>query len=284
MDNPDLLSSFMDLTIAAAGLVVLLLGYRAASEVSFRSQRFALRFLLLAVVIGVLAGAVEGVYGLFLQGMVPQAVVELAVEGPAGLLVMACVATAIYLVYRSDKGEMASLRRLAVTDTLTNLSNQRFFRRAASRRFETSVRQGSPLACLMFDVDEFKAYNDRFGHEAGNAVLQCVARVLRDCARADDLVSRYGGDEFVVLINSSLDEAVYVAERISEGVGTHCSPGRDPSLFRPVTISVGVAVPSGSTRTLENLVEAADKELYRAKRAGKNVVSSTGDWESTGTQ
>jgi diguanylate cyclase (GGDEF)-like protein len=284
MDNPDLLGSFMDLTIAAAGLVVLLLGYRAASELSFRSQRVALRFLLLAVAIGVLAEAVEGVHGLFLQSMVPQAVIELAVEGPAGLLVMTCVATAIYLVYRSNKGEVASLRRLAVTDTLTNLSNQHFFRRAASRRFENFVRQGSPLACLMLDVDEFKAYNDRFGHEAGNAVLQCVARVLRESVRADDLVSRYGGDEFAELINSSLEEAVYVAERIREGVETHCTPGRDPSLFRPVTISVGVAVPSSSTRTLENLVEAADKELYRAKRAGKNGVSATGDWESTGTE
>jgi diguanylate cyclase (GGDEF)-like protein len=284
MDNLDLLDSFMDLTIAAAGIVVLILGYRAASELSFWSQRFALRFLLLAVVIGVLAAAVEGVYGLFFRGKVPQAVVELAVEGLAGLLVMACMATAIYLLYRSNKGEMDSLRRLAVTDTLTNLSNHYFFRRAATRRFEGSVRQGSPLACLMLDVDEFKAYNDRFGHEAGNVVLQCVARVLRESARADDLVSRYGGDEFVVLINSSLDEAVYVAKRIREGIEIHCSPGRDPSLFRPVTISVGVAVPSGSTKTLENLVEAADMELYRAKRAGKNVVSATGDWESTGTQ
>jgi diguanylate cyclase (GGDEF)-like protein len=284
MDNPDLLSSFMDLTVAAAGLVVFLLGYRVASKVSFRSQRVALRFLLLAVAIIGLAGAAEGVNGLFLEGMFPRAIVELALEGPAGLLVMACVLVAIYLVYRSDKGEVASLRRLAVTDPLTNLSNQHFFRRAASRRFETSVRHGSPLACLMLDVDGFKAYNDRFGHEAGNAVLQCVARVLQESARADDLVSRYGGDEFVVLINSSLEEAVYVAERIREGVETNGSPGRNPSLLRPVTISVGVAVPSVSTRTLEDLVEAADEELYRAKRTGKNAVSATGDWESTGTE
>ena len=262
----------MDLTVAAA------------ASLSFRSQRFALRLLLLAVAIIGLAGAAEGVNGLFLEGMVSRPIVELALEGPAGLLVMACVLAAIYLVYRSDKGEVASLRRLAVTDPLTNLSNQHFFRRAASRRFETSVRQGAPLACLMLDVDGFKAYNDRFGHEAGNAVLRFVARVLRESARADDLVSRYGGDEFVVLVNSSLGEAVRVAERIREGVEVRGSPGHDPSLLRPVTISVGVAVPSVSTGTLEDLVEAADEELYRAKRTGKNAVSAFGDLESTGTE
>jgi diguanylate cyclase (GGDEF)-like protein len=284
MDDTELLGPSMDLTVAAVAIVVFLLGYRVASRLSIRSQRFALRLLLVAVAIIGLAGATEGVNGLFLEGMVPRSIIELALEGPVGLLVMACVLAAIYLMYRSDKGEVASLRRLAVTDPLTNLPNQHFFRRAASRRFETFTRHGAPLACLMLDVDGFKAYNDRFGHEAGNAVLQCVARVLRESARADDLVSRYGGDEFVVLINSCLDEAAYAAERIREGIETHCTPGRNPSLYRPVTISLGVAVPSDSTSTLENLVEAADKELYRAKRAGKNGVSAAGDWESTGTE
>jgi diguanylate cyclase (GGDEF)-like protein len=283
MGNPVLLGPLMDLTVAAAAIVVFLLGYRAASRVSIRSQRFALRLLLVAVTIIGLVGAAEGVNGLFLEDMVPRWIVELALEGPAGLLVIACVLAAIYLVYRSDKGEVASLRRLAVTDPLTSLPNQHFFRRAASRRFETYLRHGAPLACLMLDVDGFKAYNDRFGHEAGNAVLRCVARVLQESARADDLVSRYGGDEFVVLINSNLDKAVYVAERIRKGVEAHGSPNHDPSLLRPVTTSVGVAVPSVSTRTLEELLEAADEELYRAKRTGKNVVSAPGEWESKRT-
>jgi len=268
MDNPVLLGPLMDLTVAAAAIVVFLLGYRAASRVSIRSQRFALRLLLVAVTIIGLVGAAEGVNGLFLEDMVLRWIVELALEGPAGLLVIACVLAAIYLVYRSDKGEVASLRRLAVTDPLTSLPNQHFFRRAASRRFETYLRHGAPLACLMLDVDGFKAYNDRFGHEAGNAVLRCVARVLQESARADDLVSRYGGDEFVVLINSNLDKTVYVAERIRKGVEAHGSPNHDPSLLRPVTTSVGVAAPTASTRTLGEALAAADEEMNPAKRTG----------------
>jgi diguanylate cyclase (GGDEF)-like protein len=283
MDNPELLGHLMDLTVAAAAIVVFLLGFRPASRLSIRSQRFAVRLLLVAVAIFGLARVAEGVNGLFLEGMVPRSIVELALEGPAGLLGIACVVAAICLVYRSDKGEVASLRRLSVTDPLTNLPNQHFFRRAASRRFETYLRQRTPLACLMLDVDGFKAYNDRFGHEAGNAVLRCIARVLQESARADDLVSRYGGDEFVVLINSNLDEAIYVAERIREGVEAYGTPDRDPSLLRPVTISVGVAIPSVSTSTLEELLDAADEELYRAKRIGKNAVVATGDRESKRT-
>lgn len=284
MESLEILGSFVYLTNVGVGIVVLFFGFRIASGLSFSSQRLAARFVLAAVGLWVLAEVVEGVHWLISGGFASQAVVELMAEGPIELLVTLCAATALYLLYRSDKGEVATLRREAVTDALTNLPNQSFFRRAAFRRFENSLEHGLPLACLVLDVDEFKSYNDRFGHEAGNAVLQCVARVLQESARADDLLSRYGGDEFVVLINSSLDEGVYVAERVREGVETHCSPGRDPSLYRPVTISVGVAVPSGSTRTLENLVEAADGELYRAKRAGKNTVSVAEYHQSTGTE
>ena len=284
MESLEILGSLVYLTNVAVGLVVLFVGFRIASGLSFSSQRLAARFVLAAVGLWVLAEAVEGVHWLILGGFASQAVVELMAEGPIELLVTLCAATALYLLYRSDKGEVAALRREAVTDALTNLPNQSFFRRAAFRRFENPLEHAHPLACLVLDVDEFKSYNDRFGHEAGNTVLQCVARVLQESARADDLVSRYGGDEFVILINSSLDEGVYVAERVREGVETHCSPGRDPSLYRPVTISVGVAVPSGSTRTLENLVEVADEELYRAKRAGKNTVSVAEYHQSTGTE
>jgi two-component system, cell cycle response regulator len=284
MESLEILGPFVYLTNVAVGLVVLCFGFRIASGLSFSSQRLAARFVLAAVGLWVLAEVVEAVNGLISGGFASQAVVELMAEEPIELLVTGCAATALYLLYRSDKGEVAALRREAVTDALTNLSNQSFFRRAAFRRFENSLKHGFPIACLVLDVDEFKSYNDRFGHEAGNTVLQCVARVLQESARADDLVSRYGGDEFVILINSSLDEGVYVAERAREGVETHCSPGRDPSLYCPVTISVGVAVPSGSTRTLEDLVEVADEELYRAKRAGRNTVSVAEYHQSTGTE
>lgn len=284
MESVELLGSFVGITGVAVGLGVLFFGLRIASGLSFSYQRLAVRFLLAAVGLCALAETVEAVDGLFLRGVVSQAVIELIAGGPIELLVTVCAATAIYLLYRSDKGEVASLRHKAVTDELTDLPNQSFFRRAASRRFENSLKYGFPLACLVLDIDEFKAYNDRFGHEAGNVVLRCVAQVLRGSARADDLVARYGGEEFVMLLNGGLKEAADVAGRIREQVETHCSPGHESTLLRPVTISVGVAVPSGSTRTLENLVEAADEELYRAKRAGKNTVSVAEYHQSTGTE
>jgi diguanylate cyclase (GGDEF)-like protein len=277
----ELLGSFTDLANAAVGLVVLFLGFRVVSRLSFRSQRLALRFLLGAVGLWVLAESVEGVFGLFLGGYVSQAEVELVTEGPTELLVTACAATVIYLMHRSDKGEVASLRHLAVTDALTNLPNQAFFSRAASRRFENSRKHDLPLTCLVLDVDDFKAYNDRFGHEAGNAVLRCVGQALRESARADDLVARYGGEEFVMLLNSGVEEAADVAERIRKGVETRCSPGREASVFRQVTVSVGVANLTARIRTLEDLVRTADEEMYRGKRAGKNVVCITRDGKST---
>ena len=122
----------------------------------------------------------------------------------------------IYLFYRSDTGELASLRHRAITEGLTNLPNPCFFRRVASRRSENSLKYGTPLACLMLDTDGFKAYNDGLGYEAGNAVLRCVAGTLRGSARVDDLAARYGGDEFVMLFNGGLREAVEVAGRPRE--------------------------------------------------------------------
>ena len=97
-----------------------------------------------------------------------------------------------------------------------NLLNPSFFRRAASRHSENSLKYGTPLACWRLHIDGFKAYNDGLGHEAGNVVLRCVAETLRGSARVDDLAARYGGDEFVMLFNGGLREAVEVAGRPRE--------------------------------------------------------------------
>jgi diguanylate cyclase (GGDEF)-like protein len=137
----------------------------------------------------------------------------------------------------------------------------------------------------MLDVDGFKAYNDGFGHEAGNAVLRCVAETLRGAARADDLVARYGGDEFVMLFHGDLREAVEVAGRIREQIKTQCSPRQYVSLFRPITVSAGVADLVTGMNELEDLISAADEEMYRAKREGKNARSVDDEYHRrTGTE
>ncbi len=123
----------------------------------------------------------------------------------------------------------------------------------------------------MIDVDDFKAYNDRFGHEAGNEVLRCVARTLQDCVRAEDYAARYGGDEFMVLCTAGLQDTAVLAERIRSKIESATSdrtvlPGR-------VTVSAGIAFLNGRIESPKALVEATDLEMYRSKAADKNIVT-----------
>jgi diguanylate cyclase (GGDEF)-like protein len=183
----------------------------------------------------------------------------------------------LYLMSRSEREEVAWLRRSAEVDDLTGLSSRPFFHRAAVRRIEFSEANGLPLACVLLDVDDFKDYNDRYGHPAGDEALRRVAKVLRQSARADDLVSRLGGEEFVVLMGGDTSDALEVAERVRRGVEKEYASDRGTSLPRRVTVSGGVASLRESTPTLEGLIEAADAAMYRAKRAGKNRICLAGE-------
>ena len=132
---------------------------------------------------------------------------------------------------------------------------------------------GTPLACVLLDVDDFKAYNDSHGHGAGDEILRCVARILRESARADDLVGRYGGEEFVLLVNGEVGDARKVAERIRRAVQRECVPQDGNMLERPTTVSLGVVPLSEEAKSLDRLITMADVEMYRSKKTGKNRVS-----------
>jgi diguanylate cyclase (GGDEF)-like protein len=168
-------------------------------------------------------------------------------------------------------------------DALTGLGNRRHLDDTLENAVRMSRRTGAPLALLMIDVDQFKTYNDHYGHPAGDACLRAIAGALRGgLVRREDAVSRYGGEEFtVILANTREAEAVSVADRLRLAVRALNLPhaGRTEGI---VTISLGVAVMLGGEASVAiadatNLVEAADHALYRAKEAGRDRVESFGE-------
>lgn len=165
------------------------------------------------------------------------------------------------------------LREMVVSDSLTGLGNRRAFENALAEAMERSRTTGSPLSLLMLDVDNFKLYNDAFGHQAGDVVLVEVARVLQDHCRADDTGARYGGEEFAVILPNCAAEAAYrVAERIRAAIAAR------EWMNRPVTASVGVATLRDGMSKVD-LVRAADLALYNSKRLGRNRCTHANEIE-----
>jgi diguanylate cyclase (GGDEF)-like protein len=169
-----------------------------------------------------------------------------------------------------------NLRAQASRDPLTGLVNRRFTEEAFEREISRCRRRDKPIAVFMIDVDHFKRFNDQHGHEAGDMVLKLVAATLGKSMRLEDIVCRYGGEEFLVLLPEADEKAALeCAERARDRVAELAPYFRDAPLGM-VTVSIGVAVFPEHGTAAEALVRRADQALYEAKRSGRNRVLLAG--------
>jgi len=169
-------------------------------------------------------------------------------------------------------GELKKFELHATTDALTGLANRHALQGTFPTEIDRCTEKGKPVSMMMIDVDNFKQFNDMFGHIAGDRALSAVSRILRTQFRPRDLLVRYGGDEFAVLLpGETKEQTLAIGERIRVAVSGSTGDGTDSLIQIPVTISVGVAE-LALRGTLDSLIRAADAALYRAKHAGRNVV------------
>jgi two-component system cell cycle response regulator len=177
---------------------------------------------------------------------------------------------------RDRKNELSvlndKLTQISLTDGLTQIDNRRCLEERLHEMWQHSVRLHEPIALIMCDIDKFKLVNDNYGHQAGDSVLKEVARLLKEEAREIDRVGRYGGEEFLLILQGTvLDAAVTFAERLREKVEGHTFTFTGGTLRR--TISCGVsASPHPRVKDQEALLKAADEALYVAKETGRNRV------------
>lgn len=164
---------------------------------------------------------------------------------------------------------------LSITDPLTGLLNRRYLEERLGEEFERSKRHRFPMSFLMIDIDNFKEYNDRHGHQAGDLALEITAQCLKSALRSADVASRYGGEEFSILLpQTSATEALVIAERIRSRVEKSSYPLGESQPGGSITVSIGISAFGPKLETPSAIIGAADHALYVAKSRGKNCVVS----------
>jgi diguanylate cyclase (GGDEF)-like protein len=184
----------------------------------------------------------------------------------------------IYLTQQLNLTEQ-KMRVLATTDGLTGVLNRRYFFERGQNELERSLRYGHELSMLILDIDHFKQVNDRFGHQAGDFVLGELAELADQSIRSTDLLGRYGGEEFIMILpEADLESAQAVAERLRQKIEKHKFVFDEQTI--QITISIGVSSWTNPDTELDDLISRADRSLYAAKHAGRNRVGNSSEHDA----
>ncbi len=160
---------------------------------------------------------------------------------------------------------------MSLTDPLTGLHNRRYLEARMFEEVSRAKRYNHAMSFMMIDIDDFKLYNDHYGHQAGDRALEITAHCLTSTVRKIDVAARYGGEEFSILMpQTSLQEASVIADRIRRAVAGTAYPKGEKQSLGAVTVSIGLSTFSSVLDSSEKVVRAADRALYHAKRQGKN--------------
>ena len=188
------------------------------------------------------------------------------------IAIMAAFALSFLAKYLMKARDFEYQYKLATIDGLTELYNHRYFQDTLRKQIDIARRYNQPFSLIIIDIDFFKKFNDTYGHQAGDAVLRQVAKILKNNSRATDYVCRYGGEEMTIILpNTSAEDALFNANRICKAVADtpfHLTPVDKVN----VTISLGVSTFPDNAQTPQDLIEWADKGLYYAKEHGRNQV------------
>jgi diguanylate cyclase (GGDEF)-like protein len=274
----------MVVAVASSALVAQIVAEGDGAALAFlTTNAFATFFLAGLLFFDALLVAALGVVGFVAAGsFYGLSTSQLAYDGALLALVVAVGTFIAYGVEETNRRfflERGRLGDLAERDGLTGLRNRRAFDEHLVRVWQQSLRDRSSLAVLLIDLDHFKAYNDSYGHQAGDACLRHVAGVVQGFARRPlDVAARYGGEELaIVLYQVTADHALAVAEQLRAAIEAAGIEHREAPRLGQVTVSIGVAwVEATLERSPEEAVQLADQALYAAKLGGRNLVRFVG--------
>lgn len=258
------------LLLAFSFVLMFTFGMVLLGAVSLYAGNYSARYFLSASIIAAVGATITA---LTVWGAIPYSpygyrAVDIGVVIEAILL-----ALALSEQFRRNQEQRIAAEQMARLDPLTGLNNRRAFGEYVNKLWKLGERNHHPMSLLVFDVDGFKSINDRFGHAQGDKVLVEIAKTIAGQEREEDILARWGGEEFILFMPATtLDEALVVAERIRASIEAIVFSIDEQTLS--VTASVGVAQTEGKGDSLDKLISRADKHLYRAKESGRNRVCS----------